>query len=148
MTARLLGEAVNHGKTQAAALADILGGVERLEDVAQHLRRHAGPGIGHRQQDVVPGRDVVARGRIGFVEGGVAGLDDQGATVGHGVARVEGQVQQCVLDQTRIGRGGPEILAGGDLDGDRLAQGAAQQLRHAVGQGADVDRLGLKRLLP
>ena len=39
MATRLLGEAVDHGKLETAALADILGGEERLEDVGPDRRR-------------------------------------------------------------------------------------------------------------
>ena len=44
----LADEAENLAEPEAGALADRLGGEERLEHALQHLGRHAAAGIGHR----------------------------------------------------------------------------------------------------
>ena len=56
MTARLLDEAVDHGKPQPRAAAHPLGGEERVERLFDHIARHSAPGIGHRDHDIVSRR--------------------------------------------------------------------------------------------
>ena len=53
MAAGLLGETEHHGKAKAGAHARRFRGEERLERPRQHLRRHAGAGIRHRQHHVI-----------------------------------------------------------------------------------------------
>src|SRR6476660_6403325 len=52
---RLLDEAVDLAEAEAGALADILGGVERLESARLDLARHATAGIGDRYHHVLAG---------------------------------------------------------------------------------------------
>src|SRR3982750_998555 len=47
--ARLARHAIDHRQAEAGALADLLGGEERLERPFGHLGRHAGPAIGNCQ---------------------------------------------------------------------------------------------------
>ena len=56
---RLLDEAVHHAQAKPGALADLLGGEERLEGARQHLRRHA------VAVSVTAISDVVARRHFG-----------------------------------------------------------------------------------
>ena len=49
-SAALLDDAVHRGEAEAGALAHALGGEERLEDVPQRLRIHAGPGVGDEER--------------------------------------------------------------------------------------------------
>ena len=78
--------------------------------------------------------------RIVAVEMGVGGLDGELAAVGHGVARVDREVEDRVFELVGIGLDPPQ--AGGEhgLDLDRLAERAVEQFRHAGDQLVDVDR--------
>ena len=58
LPARLPHEAVDHRQAEAGALADGLGGEERVEGPGDHLRRHAGAGIGDAEREVLPRRQV------------------------------------------------------------------------------------------
>jgi len=92
---RLRDKALNLAEPQAAAPAGRLGGEERIEGGALHLRRHAHPGIGHRDAHVAAGRQV-DRQIVGgcVVHPRLPRLDPQHAAIGHRVARVDDQVQQ------------------------------------------------------
>ena len=112
LPARLPGEAVDHRQPEPGALADRLGGEERIEGARDHVGRHAGAGVGDAERDVLPRRQVaLARGAL--VEPFVGGLDGEAAAVGHGVARVDAEVEQRVLElradrpAPATGRGAP-----------------------------------------
>ncbi len=51
----LLDDAVDRGQPEAGALADVLGGEERLEEVGQRLLVHAAAVVAHGQQHVLAG---------------------------------------------------------------------------------------------
>ncbi len=65
----LLDDAVDRGQTQAGALADILGGEKRLEDMIQRLFVHAAAVVADGQQDILAGNKSGVVGAVGFVEG-------------------------------------------------------------------------------
>ena len=52
----LLDDAIDRRQPEAGALADFLGGEERLEDPRQMFRRNARAGVAHRQTNKLPGR--------------------------------------------------------------------------------------------
>ena len=114
MAARLLGEAENHAQAQAAALADLLGGEEGLEDVVDILRGYAGAGIGDREPDVMARRYIALCGGVVVIQFDVGGFDGQPAALRHGIAGVHGQVEQRTFQLARVDLGGRQA-AGKDL---------------------------------
>ena len=60
---RLLDEAEHLAESEAAALADILRGEERLEGVIDDIRAHTDAGIGNRDQDIFAGDDILRQRR-------------------------------------------------------------------------------------
>ena len=56
---RLLDEAVDHAEAEAGALADFLGGEERLDDLVEQMRRDAAAGIADGDQHVGSRRHLV-----------------------------------------------------------------------------------------
>ncbi len=66
----------------------------------------------------------------GFVRNHVGGLDRQAASGGHGVARVDDQVHDHLLEVARSARTRPSLLAGQQLELDQLAQRARQHAIH------------------
>ena len=108
---------------------------------------HAGAGVGHGQQHVGPrSRGEVLRG-VRLVELGVAGLDGEPAAVGHRVARVDGEVDDHLLDLAgvRLHRAepGPECRAELDV----LTDQAPQQLFQVRDEHVQVQHLGRQHLL-
>ena len=75
--AGLLRKSVDHAEAEAGALADLLGGEERLEGAAGDFGGHAAAGIGHGDHDVVAGPRLAVDVDIGFTERGIAHLDRQ-----------------------------------------------------------------------
>ena len=146
VAARLLDQAVHHRQPQARALALGLGREEGLEGLVDDFLRHAAAGVAHGQQHVLAGRDLRVRGAVGGVQRGVGDLDGEPAGAVHGVAGVDRQVQDRVLELRRVDLGGPQAARDHHLDVDLLAQGAPHHVFHAGQQAADLDRLRLERL--
>ena len=99
----MLDDAVDGGEAEAGALSDFLGGEERLENVRERLRGHAGAGVGHGEHDVATGLGARMFAAVELVELAIACFDLQLAAVGHGVARVDGEVHDDLLDLALIG---------------------------------------------
>src|SRR6202035_4231563 len=53
VAARLLDDAVDHGKPEAGSLADLLGGEKRLEDLVAHVSGDAVAGILHLNEHII-----------------------------------------------------------------------------------------------
>ena len=146
VAARLLDEAVHHAQPQAGALADILGGEERLEHFFQNVRRHAAAGVAHRDHHVGARAHLRVRLRIGLVEDDVAGFERELAAVRHRVARIDRKIEQCGGELCRIGDGAPDIVFQHRLDLDLLAERRAQQVRGIARKRIRIDRARLERL--
>ena len=73
---------------------------------------NSGAGVADGDHDVVAGRDLAVHAGVVFVEIDVAGLERELAAVGHGVARVQGQIEDrggelVGIDQRRSRRRRP-----------------------------------------
>ncbi len=100
---------------------------ERLEDAGPGRRVHArSPVSRHREHDVAARRDVEVLARVGLVEPASVGLDRQPSALRHGVARVDGEVHDDLLELGRVGAdAGRAWLAATQSQIDVLAAGAA-----------------------
>ena len=132
------------GQSHARPLAGGLGRVERLEDATPHLLGHADARVADVDLDVRTRRRLSLQGmtEIG-IQLDVLGGDEELAPLRHGVARVDGEVEEGVLDLARIaahdGVFGAELLA----DADALVDGAFQYADHLDDDAVDVDARGL-----
>jgi hypothetical protein len=138
-------KAIRHRQPQAGALPGGLGREKRLEGALHHLGRHAAAGVGHLDQHVLAARHLVRQDRG---QAGVGGADGQHAGAVHGIARIDGQVQQYIVELVGIDQGTPQSVLdiGGDL-GAR-AEHAPHHVVHLVQQVAGVDDHCLQRLAP
>ena len=102
---------VDRGQPEPGSGALALGGVEGLEGVVHHFGRHPGAGVADPQSHVPAGPDPRSPGHRVGVHDDVGGVDAQGAPVGHGVAGVDGQVDQYLLDLAGVGEDGPQVSA-------------------------------------
>ena len=107
----LVDDIVDHGQAEAGALALLLGGEEGVEDPGRGLGLHAHPGVAHRDPPVVAvgclgvffdkrrvRRDLVDGHGQGAAPGGILPHD------GHGVYRVDAEVQQDLLHLGGVGK--------------------------------------------
>ena len=105
----LLDNAIDGGQAQAGALADFLGGEKRLEEMAQGGVVHAAAGVGDAQADEMAGAGFgIDHAGDGFEDAG-SGADGQASAVGHGVAGVDGEVDQDLFDHADVGVNGGQV---------------------------------------
>ncbi|MCY1178373.1 hypothetical protein D9M73_187200 [compost metagenome] len=76
------------------------------------------------------------------------GFDQEPATVGHGIAGIDHQVEQGAFDLMRVGFGHPQILTEVQLQLDALIEAALQEFAHGGNQRVHFHRLGVQRLTP
>jgi len=148
MPARLFDEAVDHAQAEAASLADVLRGEERLEGPRHGLCVHADPGVRYRNDDVAFGYAIVLRRGDHILRIGIRGLYDEAAAGRHGVACIKAEVQDRILQLAGVDHREPEGGGEVDLDFDMLAERASQQIPHAGNQGVGIDRPGIEPLPP
>ena len=78
---------------------------------------------------------------------GVHGLDGELSTCGHGIARVDGEVQNHLLELARVGPDVARVRREGRPERDVLADQAAEHLLHILNHIVHVQHDGLEHLL-
>jgi hypothetical protein len=112
------------------------------------IRVHAGATVADLEQHVRPrGRIHGAREWRRLTRADVGGADDQPSTVRHGVAGIDGQVHDDLLDLTRVGLDAPERGLGHRHQVDRFADQPLEHGLHAGHDAVQVEHLGRQHLL-
>ena len=93
MATRLLDEAIDHGKSKPGAFAILLCRKEWGEYFFQQFRRHADAVIRNGNQHVVSRNDFWMLVGIFLVQINHLGFNHQQAAIGHGIARIDRQIQ-------------------------------------------------------
>jgi len=104
--AALPDDSVGRGQSQSSALSGTLGGEERLEEVAARGFGHSDAGVGQRDHHVLARTHAQALGGEALVEMHQGGLNGELAAMGHGVARIDRQVHEHLLEPARVGLDG------------------------------------------
>ncbi len=136
----LLDDAIDLRQAQSSTLTRRLGGEERFEQVGQVLRRNAGAVVAHRQAHPRARGQVGQRRRLARRQRQRRQAEGEMTAVGHGVAGVEGQVHQHLLQlggvamHYRLG----QVVA--HREADIFRQGPFQQFDHCARQREQVER--------
>ncbi len=88
----LFDDAIDRRQPKAGALADFLGGEERLEYPLQILRRYARARVAHRQTHKLPGPRFVIGLRVSLGHARPFSGNEQLTAIRHGVPPVDHQV--------------------------------------------------------
>src|SRR6266849_7982609 len=102
IAAALLDNAI-HGREAQASSLRTLSGKKWLEDVRLRFRVHARTGVADGKHDVFAGRHWSVETRIAFVERGVGSFDGESSALRHGVARIDCEVHDDLLDLAGVG---------------------------------------------
>jgi hypothetical protein len=124
-----LDDAVDGRESQSCALAAGLGCEERLECLRRDIVVHAGPRVFDFEADVAAGRNADPS-FIGLLYRNVRRPDGDRATVDHCVAGIHGEVGEHLLELAAIHFHFPEIGRQSGVEGDVLADRAAEKLLH------------------
>ncbi|MEJ0070988.1 MAG: hypothetical protein WDO24_22180 [Pseudomonadota bacterium] len=139
MAAGLLDESEHHAETQPGALADRLGGEERLEDLGQRLGRDTDSRVADLQHRVVAGFDLGVGCRIVGIEVLILGRDAQAAALPHRVAGVGREIDQRRFELAGIHDDRPDAGSKAQRDLDLLTQRPAQQRGGVPNQVVEID---------
>ena len=100
VAAEFLHDPLHHGEPQAGAV--FLGGEERLKDAIAHVFRHAVPGVFDREARPLAAILIERRRRA-------IGADRERAAGGHGVAGIQAQVHQDLLERDVVADHGRDV---------------------------------------
>ena len=125
--AGLLDDAIDGRQPKAGALADFLGGEERLEDLVDDVGGNPGAGVGDIDPDIIRRRHALVGHLRGFIRCQIAGLHRQLAAVRHRVASVDREIDDHLLELRDVDLDRPEVAAMHEVEFDLLADQAAQQ---------------------
>ncbi len=142
----LLDDAVHRGQSEPGALQS-LGGVEGLEDVGLGIGVHAHAGVADGEHDVVAGLHRGMEAGVVGVEGDVGGLDGQLPAVRHGIAGVDRQVHDDLLDLSGIGLDRADVRARHHDQIDVFADQPGQHFHVFRDHAVQVNDLGSQHLL-
>ncbi len=134
--AALLHDAIDGREPQPRALALLLRGEERLEEVAAHVLVHADPGVADNEPDT---------GALAGNEGG--GLDGERPAARHRVAGVHGEVHDGELELPGVSQQRRKTVRVAGLQDEVLSDETLEHALDAADELVQVDRPGLRRLL-
>ncbi|HJR49876.1 MAG TPA: hypothetical protein VJ794_02160, partial [Gemmatimonadales bacterium] len=144
----LADDAVHHREPQPGTLPRLLGGKERFKDAGLRRGIHADPGVDHADHRVGTGRQrggPVGRGRADL---DVIGLEAQGPALRHRVPCVHGEVQEHLLELSRIRVDLPRARPQGEQQGDVLADQAPEHGARLPYRAVEIEVPALEHLLP
>ena len=118
VAARLLDDSVDHRKPEPGALADILGGEERFENLLHHIGRNASACVRQLDEDILAHLHAAIIQLRNLVRLDIAGPDSDRATFGHGIPGIDRQIDQHLLELAEIGLDRPQIAAEFELQLD------------------------------
>ena len=145
--AGLLDDAVDGGKAEARPLSHLFGREEGFEYLVDDRCRDPGAGIDDFDQDVVGGRHPLGVITLAVPRGDVGGAQRQPAALGHGVAGVDREVHDHLLELGNVDLDRPQIAAVHHVKRDLLADQPPQQHGEIAQDFADVEHLRAHGLL-
>jgi hypothetical protein len=138
--ARLVDDAVHRREPQPGPLPRLLGREKRLEDSLTDLVRHTDAGVADDE------RDPARRRSLGCVDH-IVRRDRQHAAVEHRVSRVDGEVEQHLLELSAIGAHAGERRRRREAKLDVLADDSLQHRRDPLGDLGEIEHCRLEHLL-
>ncbi len=138
--AAVLGDdAVDGGEAEAGAFALFLGGEEGVEDFGDDFGWDTGAGIGDGEADEGAGAAVGVGFEFVGGELGVGGGERDGTAVGHGVAGIDGEVDDDLFHHADVGHGGVEVGFAVEDELDIFADEAVEHFEEVIDDVVQVD---------
>ncbi len=143
----LLDDAKDRREPEAGAFALLLRGEEGLEDPCLRFAAHPDAGVAHRDSHVRAREHSGVFHLVVVIHLDVRRLDGQLAAIGHGVARIDREVHQKLLDLSGVGLDAPELGRRKYRQLDVCAEHASEHLVHVGDALVQVQDLRLEHLL-
>src|SRR5882672_4900137 len=106
----LLNDAVDDGQPKSRSLSQLLGGVERLEDVLNSFRVHSLAQVGYSNLREPSGPGPGIHSTVFVIELDSISLNDQAPALRHCIASVDRQVHKHLFDVDPVGKNGWKSL--------------------------------------
>ena len=139
--AGLLDDAIDRRQPKPGALADLLGREERLEDLVDDLAWNAGAGVGDVDPDIFGRRHALVGEPRGFFARDICCSYGELAAIGHRVARIDGEVDDHLLELRDVDFHRPEVAAMDEVELHLLTDQPAQQHGEVGQRIAEVEHL-------
>ncbi len=123
-------------------------GEKEFEDFAEGLFIHAAARVSHAQECVTARLGPGVGLAILLINPHILRLDGNLAAGGHGVAGVDAEVHQDLLDLSRIGTDDPQVMTGKEVECDVLTDHASDHLHQVGDHVVQVDIFHLEHLPP
>ena len=120
------------GQAEPGAAADLLGGEERIEDVIDHIRFHAVTTVFDIEPDMRTAVDV-----------DVAGAKEEHAAVRHGIARIDAEIHEHLVQLGRVSEDRPRLPLALAADLNVLWKGIADDPLDIGDEGAWIEPVAL-----
>ena len=122
---------IDGGESQAGAAADRFGGEKRLKYAPLRFRIHAAAGVLGADDDKAPGPRLRVTGR-GTLQVLTFNTDAQRSAAGHGVAGIDGQVEQHLLYVGPVAHDARDVFGDINLDLNGLPHQRGQHFFHIL----------------
>src|SRR5262249_17383243 len=136
--AGLLDNAVHGREAEAGALTHILRGEEGIEDLVDDLGRNAGAGILDLDEDILADRHAFILHLSALIGADIGGAQGQLAATSHGVASIDHEIDDHLLELRQVGLDRPEIALRHHVERDAFADQALQQHLEVVNHIAEL----------
>ena len=108
-TSALSDNPVNRGQTQAGSFSHLLGRKKWIEDARHHFRANAGAGVRNADHGEGTGWHTRMRAGTRLVKFDIVRLNHQLATVRHGVAGIDGEVHEDLVNLRGVSLHRPQL---------------------------------------
>src|SRR5580704_1736581 len=146
VAATLLDDSVDPGKPEPGAFC-AFGGEEGFEDVGLSFYVHAHAGVADSQHHVFARLKGRVNAGVFVVEGDVGGLDCEFSAGGHGVAGIDGEVHDDLLDLAGIGAHRAETRARHHDQVDVFANHAVEHFQVFGDDAVEIENARSQHLL-
>ena len=131
------------GQTQSRAFAGFLGREKRVEHSVPNFPGNSRSVVRHGDDHIRSGPGFRVLAGKGFIHHQVFDLNGQFAAIGHGIARVEAEIQQPLLELRRTAGDGPEVHRTTELEFHGFGEGFLYDLFDFVDDMLGIDEDGL-----
>ncbi len=134
---------VNHGKAQAGAFPDFLGGEEGIKDIFQGGFIHPLTRVVNREENIFPRSQLGLAAAIIFIQNDIPRFDSERATIGHCIPCIHRKIHQDLFNLRGIGIDMVKVAREMQFNLDHLGDGSFQQQPHILHNPVEVNGLEL-----
>src|SRR5262252_1755544 len=146
ISAALFDDSVDHGQPQTGAFAEFFGGEEGFKNMGLCFFIHPQTVVGDGKHDVTAGHGAKVTLRVRIIQFDVCRFQSNRSAIWHRITRVDHEIENHLLDLSRIGLDRAQIFSGDRDHFDVFADQPAQHFLRVPHQCVEVEDFGLHHL--